>query len=506
MKNLSITQNSPFLVMILFVVLIFAAYPALAATYYVATTGSDSNPGTQSQPFRNIQKAANMVVAGDTVLIRGGTYSQATIQFTRSGTASAKITWKPEPSTGTVTIKHSTGTKLFNTAIIDMFGVSYNRIEGMNFGPSLTDQGIKPFATNSPDHLSVISNARGNQFVGNTFTNIGHDGAGGKAFFGAILMDHASESLVEGNTFNQNYGTTLIDTSGYSNTYRSNTINSMRPAIHYGDSFYPPTAHGIWITWSDIAWTPGSTLRIAGYHTVEDNVIDGTTTVNEASGIRCDVRGHNLTIRRNLVKNLTHNNAAGIFMELGCRNNSIYENIVVNSNRNYNFSSAWISATQYNTVVNNISYGGRQGFALGRVGDSYFANNIAIGASHAQVVVSSLSVGLGGNVFKNNLWWKSATSNIGLWNCTYSTTTDNCFNTSANLTLAQWMAASKDTNSISADPRFVSLTGGAEDFHLQPSSPAIGKGEGGVDMGAYPTSSPTGNTLLAPSNLSVTVK
>jgi len=32
-------------------------------TYYVATTGRDSNPGTIAQPWRTIQKAANTVVA-----------------------------------------------------------------------------------------------------------------------------------------------------------------------------------------------------------------------------------------------------------------------------------------------------------------------------------------------------------------------------------------------------------------------------------------------------------
>ncbi|MBI2842077.1 MAG: hypothetical protein HYX78_01615, partial [Armatimonadetes bacterium] len=32
-----------------------------AATYYVATGGSDTNPGSMTQPFRTIQKAANVM-------------------------------------------------------------------------------------------------------------------------------------------------------------------------------------------------------------------------------------------------------------------------------------------------------------------------------------------------------------------------------------------------------------------------------------------------------------
>jgi MYXO-CTERM domain-containing protein len=67
---------------------------AHATEYYVATTGSDSNPGTMASPFATLQKGANTAVAGDTVYIRGGTYSITTpttssagITFTKSGTS-----------------------------------------------------------------------------------------------------------------------------------------------------------------------------------------------------------------------------------------------------------------------------------------------------------------------------------------------------------------------------------------------------------------------------------
>ena len=51
--------------------------PALvsATTYYVSTTGNDTNPGTQTQPWKTIQKAADTMVAGDTVKIQPGTYT-----------------------------------------------------------------------------------------------------------------------------------------------------------------------------------------------------------------------------------------------------------------------------------------------------------------------------------------------------------------------------------------------------------------------------------------------
>jgi uncharacterized repeat protein (TIGR02059 family) len=43
-------------------------------TYYVATTGKDTNTGTISSPWGTWQKAFNTAVAGDTVFFRGGTW------------------------------------------------------------------------------------------------------------------------------------------------------------------------------------------------------------------------------------------------------------------------------------------------------------------------------------------------------------------------------------------------------------------------------------------------
>src|SRR4051812_40483897 len=51
---------------------------AAAGTYYVATTGSDSTgTGTASEPWKTIQKAADSVGPGATVLIEPGTYHDA---------------------------------------------------------------------------------------------------------------------------------------------------------------------------------------------------------------------------------------------------------------------------------------------------------------------------------------------------------------------------------------------------------------------------------------------
>jgi hypothetical protein len=73
---------------------IFLLLPSvLCATYYVSPTGSDTAAGTLAAPYKSIQVAVDKAVAGDSILLRGGTYSPTkNIQVKKSGTSSARIT------------------------------------------------------------------------------------------------------------------------------------------------------------------------------------------------------------------------------------------------------------------------------------------------------------------------------------------------------------------------------------------------------------------------------
>lgn len=54
---------------------------AAGTTYYVSPVGNDNNPGTLSAPFRTVDKAVGVATRGTTVYIRGGNYTEPTLNI-----------------------------------------------------------------------------------------------------------------------------------------------------------------------------------------------------------------------------------------------------------------------------------------------------------------------------------------------------------------------------------------------------------------------------------------
>lgn len=67
---------------------------AAGNVYYVSLTGSDSNPGTASAPFRTFAKANSALAPGSTLYIYAGIYNQQ-LRITKSGTSSSWIRVQP---------------------------------------------------------------------------------------------------------------------------------------------------------------------------------------------------------------------------------------------------------------------------------------------------------------------------------------------------------------------------------------------------------------------------
>lgn len=75
----------------------------MATDYYVAKSGSDSNPGTANSPWLTIQKAADTMQAGDTVFVSEGTYSERVVS--RAHGSAGKYIRFIAADTGTVSMK-----------------------------------------------------------------------------------------------------------------------------------------------------------------------------------------------------------------------------------------------------------------------------------------------------------------------------------------------------------------------------------------------------------------
>lgn len=150
-------------VVMLFAMLIVpdANVRATGNTYYVSTTGSDSNPGTIGSPFRTIQHAASIMTAGDTCIVREGTYRE-TVTPTNSGSSGNPIIFKPYTGE-TVTV---TGTDLVQSTWTQHSGSVYKTQVTLELG----DQN-QVFIDGTMGHLARWPNT-GSDLMNPTFANL----------------------------------------------------------------------------------------------------------------------------------------------------------------------------------------------------------------------------------------------------------------------------------------------------------------------------------------------
>ena len=181
------------------IMLMFSTVTTWAGTFYVATNGSDSNPGTSAAPFLTLNKAANTAVAGDTVIVQNGTYGNAgavtggdssccnysAAVLYNSGTPSAWITFKAANKWGAVL-----DCQMLCDSYINLRNASYIVIQDF-----VITRGYKEgIHSNDAAHHIVL---RGNRFEyianRNTSTPLGLDGM--------YTNPNCHDFVIDGNVF-----------------------------------------------------------------------------------------------------------------------------------------------------------------------------------------------------------------------------------------------------------------------------------------------------------------
>src|SRR5580698_7448557 len=181
-----------------------AALGQSTSSFYVSTAGNDSNPGTQTAPWRTVQHGADSVSAGSTVNVRGGVYEELVTIKTSGNATDGYITFRSYPGeTAILDAEHITPTA--RSAILTIHNKSYVRIEGFeirNFRTAehrLTPLGISVMGAGS--HIELLKNNV--HHIEQTFN--GRDGPGhgangfGIAVYGTDAKSPITELVIEGN-------------------------------------------------------------------------------------------------------------------------------------------------------------------------------------------------------------------------------------------------------------------------------------------------------------------
>ncbi len=155
---------------------------AYAATFYVAPAGNNSNLGTEAKPWKTVAHAVNTMAAGDTTLVRGGTYHEALIRFKRSGTQASPIKLLNYPG---------------ESPIID-------------------------FLDNASSHRLLIQHSSGHNVAIGWITIEGFEIRNG---YNGIKFHNLHDSVIRGNWIHHNVSQGIMGQGGHHNLFDRNIIN-----------------------------------------------------------------------------------------------------------------------------------------------------------------------------------------------------------------------------------------------------------------------------------------
>ncbi|MFA4870837.1 MAG: right-handed parallel beta-helix repeat-containing protein [Pedobacter sp.] len=403
----------------------------VSGAFYVATNGNDANLGTEAQPWRTIQKAADTLTAGQTVYVKTGTYNeQVTIQ--NSGSADNWITFTSYPGqTATIDgVGISMDRASGRSALIQIYGKDYIRISNLRL---INSDWAAFLVTSIGGGLKPSSNI----IFSNNYIE--------KTWGAAIVMMGlgnvpARNFIVDGNTLVQShYSDDAIAHEGISIggdldgfEVKNNIIrDSLHGAIDAKDG-----AHNGKIYRNTCTTTTYSCVYIDGYG-------GGTSDIDIYENVVHDMKSQN-------VDDVSNGFSVASEQGGGVRNIRFYNNIVYN-NPGIAFIIPWYSTgtidnvlISSNTFVNNgIGWSHRGGITL----DYPPATNIVVRnnivSQNNQYQLSNRGVNA---IFENNLidGYKGYTSEV------------------------------RGISYVEGNPLFMNLN--TANFHLQALSPAINKG------------------------------
>jgi parallel beta-helix repeat protein len=282
-----------------------AATTAQASTTYVVnnTTSacSDSGPGTSAKPFCTIATAAKKALAGDTVVVSGGTYPGTGVNPANSGTTTSPITFTADAG---VTI--SGGTKAFalsgrSNIVINGFTITGTSVYGISVsggGNVVLSHNTVSFSGQPVSGKTAsgiyLSNVAGGEVTG----NITHDNSA----HGIYLTGTTTGVTVEGNT-------------SYHNAYQYQRIANGIYDVSSGNSIIGNVTYANENT--GISVYPGANNTLIADNVTYDNgnhgidnrnvtggrVIGNTVYYNCTDGINVEGTSGNYVIENNIAEN-----------------------------------------------------------------------------------------------------------------------------------------------------------------------------------------------------------
>ncbi|MGH7993532.1 MAG: right-handed parallel beta-helix repeat-containing protein, partial [Limisphaerales bacterium] len=346
--------------------LITALTGAQAATFYVSTAGSDSNPGTATQPFRTITYAYSLAGPGTTILVAPGTYTDYQsgwgLHLGSSGTASSPIVLESQVRGGAI-IDGQFASDRNKSIYLDG---SYNVIEGF-------------VITRAPNTgIFVVGNS--NQILDNEIYNNGTQGSTDPEGQGIYSDEGTSGNVYDGNYIHDNgYAGSNLDHGLYLCGQNEVVINNV------------------------VIRNASRGLQIAGYAPVSNmKVYNNVFAWNGGDGITVWMAMNGVDIRNNIIYN---NNRDGVEFWAATGSGVVMDHNLIYGNVLGNYTS-------FSNAGSTVSY------TLGTTisSDPIFANETSSGFD-AHLSAGSPAIGAGYNfysVFTADLAG-AARSSSGAW-------------------------------------------------------------------------------------------